>query len=212
MRIAALFLGVVLIPHTIWAQSATTTTFSLVTLSELITHLRQPTAEEILRAFTPAESTGIVDRLEALLKAQLIVASTTSSATSTESATSTDAETVSLLEQIAAVQQQILDITGGSTTPVSVGATSSLPVIACPLIDRTLSYGSTGTDVTNLQLFLIGEHMLDAGNSTGFFGKLTEAAVQSWQSAKGIVSDGTPETTGWGVVGPRTRAALALCR
>ena len=41
------------------------------------------------------------------------------------------------------------------------------------------------------------------------FGKLTEAAVQQWQSSHGLVSSGTAATTGYGAVGPKTRAAIA---
>lgn len=43
---------------------------------------------------------------------------------------------------------------------------------------------------------------------TGYFGPLTEHAVQSWQSMHQIVSSGTAQSTGYGSVGPKTRAAI----
>ncbi len=88
-----------------------------------------------------------------------------------------------------------------------------LPVFAsaatCPKLTRNLSFGSRGADVTALQNFLIAEGDLAVGNNTGYFGRLTEAAVKKWQSRNGVVSSGTPRTTGYGAVGPRTRAAIA---
>ncbi len=82
----------------------------------------------------------------------------------------------------------------------------------CPNLSRNISYGSRGADVTQLQNFLIAQKDLAAGNNTGYFGKLTEAAVKSWQKRNGIVSMGTPSTTGYGSVGPKTRVAIkSLC-
>src|SRR3989338_5048557 len=74
-------------------------------------------------------------------------------------------------------------------------------------ITRDLSIGSRGTDVSALQTFLIAQGFLSA-TATGYFGSLTEAAVRQYQAAQNIVSSGTPATTGYGAVGPRTRAAI----
>ncbi len=74
---------------------------------------------------------------------------------------------------------------------------------------RNLSFGSRGQDVVELQNFLIAQGDLAAGNNTGYFGKLTEAAVKSFQKRNDIVSSGTPKTTGYGAVGPKTRAKIA---
>ena len=60
-----------------------------------------------------------------------------------------------------------------------------------------------------LQQYLISQNLLAAVSATGYFGKLTEAAVQQWQSSHGLVSSGTAATTGYGAVGPKTRAAIA---
>jgi peptidoglycan hydrolase-like protein with peptidoglycan-binding domain len=58
-----------------------------------------------------------------------------------------------------------------------------------------------------VQRFLQGEGVF-TGNATGYFGPLTQEAVQKWQAAHGIVSSGTPDTTGYGAVGPSTRSAF----
>lgn len=76
----------------------------------------------------------------------------------------------------------------------------------------TLSRGAKGPDVSELQRFLIQQGYLAAGNDSGFFDAATEMAVQKWQSSHGLVSQGSPETTGYGAVGPRTKAAIAAAR
>ncbi len=47
-----------------------------------------------------------------------------------------------------------------------------------------------------------------AGHETNYFGSLTERAVQKFQAKYDVVSSGTPNSTGYGVVGPKTRAKL----
>lgn len=80
------------------------------------------------------------------------------------------------------------------------------------MLTHSLSRGVSGADVAQLQSFLIAQGDLAAGNNTGYFGPLTEAAVKSFQSRNGIVSGGSPTTTGYGAVGPLTRARIAsLC-
>lgn len=75
----------------------------------------------------------------------------------------------------------------------------------CLDVTHTLYSGSsdatTAGDVSRLQRFL------DV-SATGYFGPETERAVQKWQVAHNIVSSGTPDTTGYGVVGPQTNAAM----
>ena len=43
---------------------------------------------------------------------------------------------------------------------------------------------------------------------TGYYGSLTTRAVQLFQAKYGIISSGSPFTTGYGFVGPKTRAKL----
>lgn len=76
-------------------------------------------------------------------------------------------------------------------------------------ISRSLDLGSTGSDVTELQTYLAqSASIYPSGLITGYFGPLTQAAVQRFQTAQGIVSVGTPETTGYGRVGPTTMARI----
>jgi len=81
---------------------------------------------------------------------------------------------------------------------------------ACPTLTHTLSRGSRGAEVTALQQFLIAQGLLASDSATGYFGPLTQAAVQKFQSSQAIVSSGTPATTGYGSVGPKTRVAIGL--
>lgn len=71
-------------------------------------------------------------------------------------------------------------------------------------LTRVLFYGITGDDVRQLQVYLISKSYLAPTNDTGRFGPLTQAAVQAFQRANGIVSSGTPQSTGYGVMGPLT--------
>ena len=82
----------------------------------------------------------------------------------------------------------------------------------CPTLTKNLSYGSRGSDVVKLQQFLIAQKLLPFSSATGFYGKGTQSAVQQWQKKNGVVSSGTPATTSYGAVGPKTRAAIASCR
>lgn len=83
---------------------------------------------------------------------------------------------------------------------------------ACPPLAHSLSMGSRGSDVIALQRFLTTQFSgFDQSYVTGYFGPLTQDAVSQWQAEHGIVSAGTPQTTGWGSVGPRTAAAMGLC-
>lgn len=93
---------------------------------------------------------------------------------------------------------------------VTTTSTSSSPTnTASATFTRTLALGASGSDVLLLQQFLISEGFLPAGDATGYFGALTQAGVQKFQTQNGIVSSGSPQTTGYGAVGLRTRMAIA---
>jgi len=116
------------------------------------------------------------------------------------------AQAQALLDRISALQQQ-LGASGG-TPGVTLTTSSS---VACPQLGKSLKRGSSGEDVRRLQVFLSHDSSIyPEGQVTGYYGALTEAAVKRWQIKFNIVSAGTPETTGFGVVGPRTAAILAL--
>ncbi len=84
------------------------------------------------------------------------------------------------------------------------------PLAICPNLSRTLSYGVSGNDVGELQKFLIWKGHLAKGNDTGFFGALTQAAVQKFQCAAMGLCSGSPSSNGYGVVGPQTRSSIAI--
>ncbi len=95
----------------------------------------------------------------------------------------------------------------------AAAASSSSTVNQCPVLNRTLNYAarssSRGADVKDLQRWLIGEGYLAAGNDTGFYGLLTVEAVKKFQCKEGVVCGGTFSSSGYGSVGPATRAAIA---
>ncbi|HUO50066.1 MAG TPA: peptidoglycan-binding domain-containing protein, partial [Candidatus Paceibacterota bacterium] len=75
-----------------------------------------------------------------------------------------------------------------------------IPSLALALtLTKPLSLGSTGPDVTTLQQLLQTNGYLSIA-PTGYFGTLTQAAVQKYQVAHSIVTSGTPATTGFGAV------------
>jgi hypothetical protein len=88
------------------------------------------------------------------------------------------------------------------------------PIINGPL-SVNLSYGMTHPQVLTLQQILneIGHSVASsgagsAGSETNWFGNLTREAVKRFQCAKALVCGGTESTTGYGRVGPKTRALL----
>ncbi len=90
-----------------------------------------------------------------------------------------------LMAQIAALQAQLMSMSGASTTPAAcVGVTFT----------RNLTVGSTGNDVKCLQA------LLNVTPQSGYFGPLTLGAVRSYQASKGYVPANQ--------VGPLTRASL----
>lgn len=77
------------------------------------------------------------------------------------------------------------------------------------LLYRQLDLGARGSDVSSLQVFLsTSPSIYPSGLVTGYFGQLTKAGIERFQTSNGIVSSGTPVTTGYGRVGPTTMAAI----
>ena len=115
---------------------------------------------------------------------------------------SVSAQIAQLLQLISQLQAQLAQIQGGSS---SVGQ--------CIQLSRALFLGATdnetGGEVSKLQQFLTKTGHYTYGIPTGYFGPATQVAVQAWQKANSIVSNGSPETTGFGVTGPSTRSAMA---
>jgi len=118
------------------------------------------------------------------------------------------AQIKTLLAQVAELTQQLhaiqvsSDITQTTSTEPSGGFGAKHRI--CNVLSRSLSEGSEGDDVLGLQEFLQAEGLFSAV-PTGFFGPITAAALKQWQARENIVSQGTANTTGWGVFGPKTR-------
>ena len=95
----------------------------------------------------------------------------------------------------------------GNAAPAAGAAPSTTVATNGYVFTAYLGTGSRGTAVTELQkrLTALGAY---SGPVTGYFGPMTEAGVQDFQRTHGIVSSGTPWTTGYGAVGPKTRTAL----
>ncbi len=124
---------------------------------------------------------------------------------SASAATAAELQAQTILNQIAALQAQLnANIAGGVGTRVTDSS-------SCPLVGRSLRRGISGDDVRRLQQFLARDPSIyPEATASGYFGALTERAVQRWQVKYNIVSSGSPSSTGYGVVGPRTAAAIAL--
>ncbi|MEK7607813.1 MAG: peptidoglycan-binding domain-containing protein, partial [Patescibacteria group bacterium] len=76
----------------------------------------------------------------------------------------------------------------------AVAARAAVTSSATASFTRDLTVGSTGADVTALQ------GRVGVSPATGYFGSITKAAVQAYQTSKGISATG--------YVGPLTRASL----
>ena len=139
------------------------------------------------QSITPSNNLPTPQALEECLRAKGVTTGTI--ATPEELTSCITASSISLPQQ---------------TPTSSTGSASG----SCPTLYRTLRKGARGTDVTELQTFLITQGDLARGNTTSYFGPLTEAAVKSFQRRNTIVSSGSPSTTGYGAVGPKTRAKI----
>ena len=98
-----------------------------------------------------------------------------------------------------------ITITALMSLTITIGSfavfAQSMPVKPAPVITRTLIVGVRGDDVKLLQEYLAQDKAIyPEGLITGYFGKLTEAAVKRFQTKYNIESVG--------IVGPKTRAKL----
>lgn len=90
----------------------------------------------------------------------------------------------------------------------AVTSASASDSCATVSLSRDLAFGSKNADVAKLQTYLAKDTSLyPEGLITGYFGASTKQAVQRFQKKYKIVSSGT----GYGVVGPMTRAEMAKC-
>lgn len=111
----------------------------------------------------------------------------------------------SLRETLAKIQQSAQTQSSSNT---STGGASVVLIRQYQNFTQDLGISSTGEEVKNLQLILNELGYYPDAIFSGYFGSLSQAAVQKFQAARGVVSSGSPESTGYGFVGPATRRAL----
>lgn len=137
----------------------------------------------------------------------LLITPTLSSA---QSLAELQAQVQALLAQLNALQAQIRTQTNSDDAGRTVyPSTPSVCVELSRNLYLGLSDAQTNGEVGKLQQFLISTGDYTYGEVTGYFGPATEQAVKRWQSRNGVVSSGTPDSTGYGAVGPSTRTAMA---
>jgi hypothetical protein len=107
-------------------------------------------------------------------------------------------------------------------TPPAPAPTPAAPAAVNPSgqnvsgsITANLNFGMTNPQVGILQRLLNGLGFTistsgpgSPGQETNYFGQLTREAVKRFQCGKAIVCDGNEASTGFGRVGPKTRALL----
>lgn len=107
------------------------------------------------------------------------------------------------------IQQQvsaILAIAGSVPSPTY----PTYPSASCPQLYRDLEPGMYGSDIASLQQFLARDTSARYnGPIDSAYSPALLAAVQRFQAAHGIAYYGDWNTTGYGRVGPATRAAIA---
>ncbi len=73
----------------------------------------------------------------------------------------------------------------------------------------SLTLGDSGSAVTTLQNNLISLKYLAAGYNTGYFGALTQTALEKFQCDKNVICAGAG-FDGYGIYGPKTQAAMQI--
>jgi len=120
-------------------------------------------------------------------------------------------EIQTLLKTVQNLQAQVAQLKGAvanTSTSSNVAVTVNTQNPSCISLGVNLSLGNHGKDVSKLQKFLRGEGDFTYPTNTGYFGSETENAVKHWQASHGVVSSGTPISTGYGVVGPQTEREI----
>ncbi len=99
------------------------------------------------------------------------------------------------------VATSLIALTGQTPTPVSIQTSSAVTSFT---FTRSLYLGLSGADVKELQRVLaLDPTLYPEANLSGYFGRLTQKAVQRFQERHSIASVGSQ---GYGVFGPTTRA------
>lgn len=114
-----------------------------------------------------------------------------------------------LYQAVAAVQSQIEQLSPVAPTTATPATSASA---SCVRLSANIALGTRDTaqggSVSLLQQFLKTTGDYTYPEITGYFGKATQSALQRYQARAGIVASGSPETSGYGVAGPRTRQRI----
>jgi len=92
----------------------------------------------------------------------------------------------------------------GNTANTSTAQTT----LVLPIITKPMDPGFKHPEVLALQKFLIAEGYLSPSELSGVYGETTIKAMQAFQSKYALVPTGEPLVTGYGLTGPKTRAAV----
>ncbi|MEX0930122.1 MAG: peptidoglycan-binding protein [Candidatus Paceibacterota bacterium] len=115
-----------------------------------------------------------------------------------------NAQTLDREEVIQRLQDQIIALQAQLAALLEQQSNTDPSGASCMLY-QNLARGDSGTEVTKLQQYLTKTGDYDYGYTTGYFGLVTETAVQRFQRRENIAGPGLP---GYGKVGPLTRAEL----
>lgn len=112
-----------------------------------------------------------------------------------------------LQAQVQILQQLLNQLREQTGTGTTHGTTTCTP------LSGPVAPGASGSNVSALQQFLARDTAVyPEGKVTGYYGSLTTAAVQRFQAKYNIVHSGTPSTTGYGKVGPKTLEVInSMC-
>jgi len=118
-----------------------------------------------------------------------------------------DIDSPATIQRVEALRASTSNTVAINTNPVSA-AINSLNKTSLRLTN-TLYYGLFSNEVSLLQSYLATlPGIYPEALVTGYYGKLTQKAVQRYQCKYNIICQGSPRETGWGVVGKRTREEM----
>jgi peptidoglycan hydrolase-like protein with peptidoglycan-binding domain len=226
--LAAAMVLLVFVPYAASAQTAQSTDDLLAALLAEIAQLQSASSSPSGDLQTQidqlqAQLSDVSDQLSQLQTDTFATSISTSSPSDVMASSTPSASTTSSQSNSAAPGPSGSGAAGasGSNTPGtynSQGASNSsathITTLPMPsgqrfVLVHPIGIGSVGTSVSVLQGILIATGFLHIENPTGYFGALTQKAVQVFQSENGIVATGTPRTTGFGQVGPKTATAIS---
>ncbi|MBI5156518.1 MAG: peptidoglycan-binding protein [Acidimicrobiia bacterium] len=194
------------------SSTTTTTTTVTETTTTTVTETTTTTTTPAPTTTTTVAETTTTTAAEATTTTLAPEITTTTVA---EATTTTIAPAPTTTTTIVPTTTTTVPVADTTTTTVPPVTTTTVPVAgaACPLISlpidaligagRSLRAGTSGPAVSQLQALLSALGHYD-GPVDGVFGRLTTAAVRSFQDARGLFTDG--------VVGSRTRSELMVLR